>query len=495
VTLLRVSWHPIRYRLLLMFSLVLPAGCAGASPSGNVEDRAPPLQGGSTATVGGAPVSSGTSSVGGTAPAVGGGGVGGSSSAGTAGASGEAAAGQGGSGGANSTGGAPVGGTGSPGWVGTWVTSQQLTEPANLPPSPGLTESSLRQVVRVSIGGKRLRVRFSNEYGTAPVTLKKVHCAVSSGGSSITAATDRELAFQGAASVTIPAKAAVFSDAFDFSLAPLSALAVSIQFGATSSDVTGHPGSRTTSYLQAGDAVAAASFSSAATADHWYVLSGIDVMAESSSHAVVILGDSITDGRGSTTNGNDRWTDALAERLQNNAGTSAVGVLNQGIGGNAVLSGGLGPPATARFEADVLKQSGVRWLIVFEGVNDIGDGATASALIAAYQQFVSKARGAGLLAFGATILPFKGNVYYSADHEAARTTVNEWIRQPGNFDATIDLDAAVRDPANPDTLLAAYDSNDHLHLNPAGYKKLAEAINLMRFEDNALNAFAPGRLP
>jgi lysophospholipase L1-like esterase len=486
----------MRSWLLLAFCLVL-VGC-GASPSGNADDGASPPQGGSAATSGGAPAGSGTTSTGGVAAvagAGGAGGVGGSSGGSTAGASGNGAAGQAGGGGANSSGGAPIGGTASQDWVGTWATSQQLTEPANLPPSPGLTDNSLRQVVRVSIGGKRLRLRFSNEYGTAPVTLQKVHCAASSGGSSITVGTDRELAFQGAASVTIPAKAAVFSDAFDFALAPLSALAVSIHFGSTSSDVTGHPGSRTTSYLQAGDAVAAASFASAATADHWYILSGIDVMADSSSHAVVILGDSITDGRGSTTNGNDRWTDALAQRLQVNAGTSGVGVLNQGIGGNAVLNGGLGPTATARFDADVLKQSGVRWLIVFEGVNDIGGGALASDLIGAYQQFVGKAHGAGLLAFGATILPFKGNSYYSAEHEAARTTVNEWIRQPGNFDATIDLDAAVRDPAKPDTLLLAYDSDDHLHLNPAGYKKLAEAVDLTRFQNAMPNVFAPAEVP
>jgi lysophospholipase L1-like esterase len=484
------SWLPP-----LFCCLLLPA-CSTA-PSGDGGDRAPTLQGGSAGTSGAAPASSGMASTGGAGGTGGVGGAGGSASGGggSAGSAGNAAAGQAGGGGAEASGGAPVGGTGNQAWVGTWVTSQQLTEPANLPPSPGLTDNSLRQVVRVSIGGKRLRLRFSNEYGTAPVTLKKVHCAVSSGGSSTTAGTDRELAFQGAASVTIPANAAVFSDAFDFSLAPLSTLAVSINFGATSSDVTGHPGSRTTSYLQAGDAVAAASFSSAATTDHWYILSGVDVMADSSSRAVVILGDSITDGRGSTTNGNDRWTDVLAQRLQTNPGTSGVGVLNQGIGGNAVLSGGLGPTATARFDADVLKQSGVRWLIVFEGVNDIGTDAAANDLIGAYQQFVSKAHGAGLLAFGATILPFKGHSYYTAEREAARTTVNDWIRAPGNFDATIDLDAAVRDPAKPDTLLAAYDSTDHLHLNPAGYKKLADAVDLTRFENGTSNAFARIEVP
>ena len=410
---------------------------------------------------------------GGASPVTGGAGSGGQ----LGGSGGDAAGGAGGA--------SPVAGSAGQGWVGTWATAQQLTETANNPPAPGLADNTLRQIVRVSIGGKRLRLRFSNEYGSAPVTLKKVHCAVamSAGASTITAGTDKELAFEGAASVTIPAKAAVFSDPFDFALGPLSTLAVSINFGAVSSDVTGHPGSRTTSYLQAGDQVAAASLTGA-TADHWYVLAGVDVMADSTSHAVVILGDSITDGRGSTTNGNDRWTDALAQRLQANASTAAIGVINKGIGGNNVLSDGLGPPATARFEADVLKQSGARWLIVFEGVNDLGaaTATTANSLIGAYQQFVSKAHGANMLAFGATILPFKGHSHYTPEHETARTTVNDWIRKPGNFDAVLDLDAVVRDSAQPDTLAAAYDSGDHLHLTPTGYKKLAESVDLTLFK-------------
>jgi lysophospholipase L1-like esterase len=388
-----------------------------------------------------------------------------------------------GSGGGGTSGAAGAAGQGAS-WVGTWASAQQLTEEANEPPEPGLTGNTLRQIVRVSIGGQRLRLRFSNRYGTTPVTLNRARCAVSSGGNAIDASTDSELRFDGAASVSIPAGQSVLSDALDFALAPLSKLAVSIHFGATSDAITGHPGSRTTSYLQAGDAASAASLPSAVTTDHWYVLSGIDVMSDESPGSIAVLGDSITDGRGSTTNGNDRWTDFLAQRLQNNATTSAVGVLNVGIGGNAVVSGGLGPTAVARFDSDVLAQSGVRWLIVLEGVNDIGESTApgvAEALIAAYQQFVSKAHAAGLLAYGATILPFDGHSHYSADHEAARQSVNAWIRAPGNFDAVIDLEAAVRDPAEPDALLPAYDSGDHLHLNPSGYQRLAEAVDLAMF--------------
>jgi lysophospholipase L1-like esterase len=343
----------------------------------------------------------------------------------------------------------------------------------------------LRQVVHVSIGGTRLRLRFSNEYGSSPVTLKAVHVAASAGTSAINASTDKALSFSGSASVTIAAKQAVFSDPFDFQLMPLSNIAVSIAFGTTSNDITGHPGSRTTSYIATGDAASSATLSSPATTDHWYILSGIDVAADSSTRALVALGDSITDGRGSTTNGNDRWPDFLAKRMQMNSATAKIGMLNQGIGGNTVLSGGLGPTATARFEGDVVKQAGVRWLIVFEGVNDIGNASngasTASSLINAYKSFVSKARAASIKAFGATITPFNGNGYYSGDHESARKTVNDWIRAAGNFDAVIDFDAAVRDPNKQDMLLKTYDSGDGLHLNPTGYQKLADTVDLALF--------------
>lgn len=521
----------MRRLLVLPVGILLLAACSDDNRGSSSSGGAPNTSGGSSAaaqggvsgsnSVAGAPSQggSGASSGGmgnGGAPAGGAGGsannsggkdsVAGSSSGGTAG-NGSATGGSFGSGGANSggapsaqggssgsagranSGGSASAGTGSGGssssndsWVGTWVTAQQLVEEANKPPSPGLSNNTLRQIVHVSIGGTRLRLRFSNEYGTSPVTLKKVHVATSAGTSAITASTDKELSFGGSASVTIAAKQAVVSDAFDFALMPLSNLAVSIAFGTTSNDITGHPGSRTTSFIATGDAVSSATLSSPTTTDHWYILSGIDVAADSSAHALVALGDSITDGRGSTTNGNDRWPDLLAKRLQNNTTTAKIGMLNQGIGGNTVLSGGLGPTATSRFDGDVLKQSGVRWLIVFEGVNDIGNSSngasTASSLINAYKQFVSKAHGAGLKAFGATITPFNGNSYYSTDHESARKTVNEFIRGAGNFDALIDFDAAVRDPSKQDTLLKMYDSGDGLHLNPTGYQKLADTVDL-----------------
>lgn len=370
-------------------------------------------------------------------------------------------------------------------WIGTWVTAQQLTEERNNPPAPGLSNNTLRQVVHVTLGGSKLRVQFSNAYGSSPVTIKAVHIAASKGGSTIDTATDKALTFQGASSITIPAGKAVYSDTLDFDVKPLSNLAVSIYFGETSPAVTGHPGSRTTSYIQTGDAVTAADMASAVKTDHWYILSGIDLWLDDSYACVAVMGDSITDGRGSDTNGNNRWPDNLARRLQANPDTAKIGMLNQGIGGNAVVSGGLGPTALKRFKHDVLEQNGVRWVIILHGVNDLGgskDKKVADDLIAAYEQFIDKAHAQKILVYGVPILPFGGSFYDSEEHEAARQTVNKWVRTSGKFDAIIDLDAAVRDPADPNKLLPAYDTGDHLHLNVAGYQKMAEAIDLDLFK-------------
>ena len=373
-----------------------------------------------------------------------------------------------------------TGGSSSGSWVGTWSGAPQLTESANLPPA-SLSNSALRQVVHVSRGGSQVRVRLSNEFGNGPVTLKSAHVAVCNAApvnSSIDTASDRALAFSGNAGVTIAQGQAVWSDSLDFTLAALSNLAVTVAFGATPSNVTGHPGSRTTSYLQSASSnVSAASMSSALTTEHWYILSGVDVLTDA--RAVVALGDSITDGRGSTTNGNDRWPDALARRLQS-SGNTKVAILNQGIGGNTVTSGGLGPTASSRFSRDVLGQTGVRWVIVFEGVNDIGSGVSAASITSAYDSMIAQARAKGLRIYGGTITPFGANAYYTAAHENVRQSVNTYIRS-GKFDGFIDFDAAVRDSSNPPKLQAAYNSGDGLHLNPAGYQKLADTVNLALF--------------
>jgi lysophospholipase L1-like esterase len=229
--------------------------------------------------------------------------------------------------------------------------------------------------------------------------------------------------------------------------------------------------------------------------DHWYQISGIDVLAPPVSASIVALGDSITDGHASTTNGNDRWTDVLAERLQASPADRNIGVLNQGIGGNHLLTDGLGPNTLARFNRDVLAQSGVRWLIVFEGVNDLGGltrtGEVSPAehallvhrILGAYQQIIVRAHAQGIRVIGATITPYTGSDYYHPGprSEADREAINQWIRTPGNFDAVIDLDKAMRDPQQPERLLPAYDCGDHLHPSPAGYRAMGDAVPLSLF--------------
>jgi len=374
-------------------------------------------------------------------------------------------------------------------WVGTWSTAEQLVELRNMPPAPGLSHTTLRQVVRVSLGGDSLRVRFSNEFSSMPVTLNAVHIAISAGGSAIDPESDQALSFDGKSEVTVRAGTAVMSDPFRFVLKPRSDVTITIYFGDTSPDVTGHPGSRTTSYLLPGNEVSTKDLPGAVQTEHWYVINGIDVVAPDSAAAVVVLGNSITDGRGSGTNKQDRWPDELARRLQGNPDTRNVAVLNEGIGGNCVLRQCLGPSALNRFERDVMNQSGVRWLVILEGINDIGQlrGAKAAEevvhdLIAAYEQMIDSAHAKGVRVYGATLTPFGGSFYDSPDRQTAWKKLNDWIRTSGRFDAVIDLDAAVHDPANPLHLLPAADSGDHLHPSETGHRMMAEAVDLKLFK-------------
>ena len=374
-------------------------------------------------------------------------------------------------------------------WVGTWSTAPQLVEPRNMPPEPGLSHNTLRQIVRVSIGGDSLRMRFSNEFGSSPVILNAVHIAVSKGGGIIDPSTDKTLRFKGKQGVTIQQGTAVACDPFRFNLKPGSDAAITIYFGDTSPDVTGHPGSRTTSYLVTGDEASAENLSDAVKTEHWYIINTINVLAPKSAAAVAVLGNSITDGRGSGTNKQNRWPDELARRLQKNPDTREVAVLNEGIGGNCVLRKCLGPSAMDRFKRDVLDQNGVHWLIILEGINDIGQvhGPEAAAevandLIKAYEKMIDNAHAKGILVYGATMLPFGGSFYDSPDRESAWETVNKWIRNSGRFDAVIDLDAALQDPANPLHLLPEADSGDHLHPSEAGHRMMAEAVDLMLFK-------------
>lgn len=372
-------------------------------------------------------------------------------------------------------------------WVGTWATAPQLVETSNMPPSPGLTNNSLRQVVRVSIGGDTLRVRFSNEFSTSSVTMKSVQIAVSTGGNTINVATNKELKFNGTSEVTMNAGVAVTSDPIAFNLTPRMDVAITIYYGQTSTTVTGHPGSRTTSYIIAENTTTTTDFTGAVTTDHWYNINVIDVLAPSTAACVAILGNSITDGRGSTTNMQNRWPDVFSEALLRDSSTQHEGVLNLGIGGNSVLSGGLGPTGISRYDRDILNQQGVRWAIVFEGVNDIGGVRSASAatttannLIAAYKQMIVKAHTKNIRIYGGTILPFKGNSYYNQYSEVCRNTVNQWIRTKGNYDGCIDFDKTMRNPQDTTRLVSTY-QNDGLHPDAAGYKTMGESIDLNLF--------------
>lgn len=373
-------------------------------------------------------------------------------------------------------------------WVGTWTTAEQLVEPHNLPPAPGLSGNSLREIVQVSVGGKKIRLKFSNEHSKAPTEITSVDIAYAQTAGAkpdIVDGTTKTLTFAGKKGVTIQPGEYVTSDPIKFKLAGRQNVAITIHYGQCDNKVvTGHPGSRTSSYLAEGNTC---DFSSAQRTDHWYTLCGIDVVGSKKTRAVAILGNSITDGRGSTTNEQNRWADNLSRALLANKATADVAVLNLGIGGNCVLRGGLGPTASRRFDRDIMQQEGVKYIIIFEGINDLGgsrNGAeTAKGLIEAYQKMINTAHERGIKVYGATITPFKGNNYYSPDHEAARTTVNEWIRTSGQFDAVIDLDKTMRDPDDPQAMQRRFlFENDFLHYNAEGYRVMGESIDLSLFE-------------
>lgn len=362
-------------------------------------------------------------------------------------------------------------------WVGAWMAAPQLTEPGNLPPAPGFVDTTVRQIVRLTLAGRKLRVRLSNEFGTVPLTFTGVQVARARGESRIAAETNRALTFHGAPSVTVPPGTPVLSDVLDFPVTALSDLAITLHLRTTTQAITGHPGSRCTSYLQPGNQVSAPDLLGAVKVDHWYFISGIEVLANKNAAAIVTLGDSITDGRGSPTNGNGRWPDYLARRLQADRRTRSIAVLNAGIGGNCVISGGLGPSALARFDRDVLAQPGVRWLVIFEGINDLGGkSAGAADLIAAYEQLAARAQAHGIKVYGATILPCGKSFYYTPELERERQAINQWVRTTRALDAFLDFDGALRDPQNPTQLSPAAESNDHLHPEKLGYKVLAESI-------------------
>jgi len=382
-------------------------------------------------------------------------------------------------------------------WIVSWAASQQIPEPQNALPSEDLRDATVRQIFHLSVGGPVLRVHVSNAFGTQALHFSGVHIArpLTAASAAIDPTTDKALTFSGNPDVTVPPGAEYISDPIDYPVRSLSDLAVTFHLDAPPATETGHPGSRATSYYAHGDVLSSPGLAEARHVDHWYQVSAIDVLTEAKGASVVVLGDSITDGHGATTNGNDRWTDIFAARLQASPKTSSVGVSNQGIGGNHLLTDGLGPNALARFDRDVLAQAGVRWLIMLEGVNDLGGLARTgevplgehtkrtSQVLHAYEQIIARAHAHGIRVIAATITPYEGSDYYHPGplSEADRQAVNQWIRAPGHFDDVIDFDAVVRDPHQPDRLLPVFDCGDHLHPSPAGYKAMGESIPLTLF--------------
>ncbi|MBP5537735.1 MAG: SGNH/GDSL hydrolase family protein [Bacteroidales bacterium] len=365
-------------------------------------------------------------------------------------------------------------------WVTTWATAQQIAEPHNNPPIP-LAGETLRQIVQVSIGGSEIRLRFSNRFSQEDLELVHVDIAeAQSEGASpdIFPDTSKSLTFNGKESITIKAGEEVFSDPVRFRLKERMNVAITITYGkAPANIITGHPGSRTTSYFLGKNT----------TTDHWYTIESIQVKAGRKAGAIAVLGDSITDGRGTTTNGQNRWTDNLSKRLLANWRTRKLSVLNLGLGGNCVfLEGGNGPVARSRYQHDLLDMEGVKYIILFEGVNDLGtckDGmATAEELILTFTEITSKAHARGIKVIGATVMPFKHNRYYNESREQGRQRLNNWIRTGGVVDGLIDFDAAMSGKEEPDALNPIYlFENDWLHPNAQGYMVMGDCIDLNLF--------------
>ena len=378
-------------------------------------------------------------------------------------------------------------------WVGTWACSP--LHPARLADASTMQQAdsgkqgvTIREVAHVSGGGDTLRVRFSNLFGTGPLVIGTADIATTAQGSALVPGTDHAITFHGQPSVSIPAGALAFSDPIPLKAAPLSNLTVSFYLPNPSGPITEHQLANATSYHAPGNAVSQIELQSPTTVNTWEYLNGIDVLTSNKDSAIVTLGDSITDGAYSSLNANDRWPDELARRLQADAKYRNFSIVNEAISGNRLLLDGAGPNALSRFDRDVIAQSGAKYLIILEGINDIGtlerdanDHTTAADLILALDQLVERAHTHGILVIGATLTPYKGAGYYSDTGEAVRKAVNEWIRTSHTFDGVVDFDAAVRDPDHPGTFLPKYEHGDHLHPDDAGYKAMGDAIDLKLF--------------
>jgi lysophospholipase L1-like esterase len=387
------------------------------------------------------------------------------------------------------TGGAPEGLH----WLATWGASMQAPTTADTASEFGFANETIRQIVLSSIGGSEVRVRFSNLYGTAPLMIGRATVAIAGTGAWVAAGSIRQLTFGGDTSVVIPPGAELYSDPVTLAVRPLSRLSISVYLPRTTGPATGHGGSRETNFLATGPHVTDEGPGAFwRKLGGWYFIDGVDVIAAARDRgAIVAIGDSITAGVGSSMNGFANWPDDLARRLATLTGPS-LSVVDEGIGGNRVLNNSpcCGDSAISRFDLDVLAQTGVRDVILFEGINDIGFGhstnpltvpntpVTADEIIAGYKQLISAAHAAGLQIFGATLLPYKGAHYWNAAGEVERETVNRWILTSGAFDGVINFASVVADPTDPLRLNPSFDSHDHLHPNDAGYEAMADAIDI-----------------
>ena len=360
----------------------------------------------------------------------------------------------------------------------TWSSSQYLTESNNLPPIP-LSSNSIRQIVHISIPGQIIRLKLSNRVGDSALEIKAVTLAnsASQGSGEIDLSTLTHLTFNGKEDTVIPAGSEMYSDPFEYPLEAQSEVSISIYFGEVPPRITSHAGSRTFSFIEKGNKINEKRFSPTFKTAHWYIIEAIEVSSSPTKKAVICYGDSITDGRGSTDDKQNRWTDVLSKKLYSNAGTKEVACVNAGIGATLVRNEG-----QERFERDVLNIKGSAYIIVLYGVNDIlFSMATTEQVISAYKILINKAHQKKKFIFGATILPFGKNSNWSQQKDKVRNEVNNWIRNAGKdkegFDYYFDFDKAVRDPNNERNLLNMYDCGDGLHPSPEGYQKMVEAID------------------
>jgi lysophospholipase L1-like esterase len=372
-------------------------------------------------------------------------------------------------------------------WVTAWTAAPDS-------PGPSLKTQTIRQIIRTSIAGSKVRIRLSNLFGTTPVTFGSVHVAKHESGSAIKAGTDRTVTFGGKSVVTIAPGTEALSDPVALSVSALEQLAVSFYLPNGAATSTIHSTAIQTAFIVSGDVSLQATFPKGETDNSRYFLTDVEVMAKPGAQTILIVGDSITDGVGSTEDGNARWPDALAERLQSNPKLTGIAVANSGISGNRILSDGvepyLGPSGLKRFERDALSKPNVRWILLFSGGNDISApfvlkdskaNVSAEQIIEGMKTLIKRAHQKGIKMIGATLTPKGGSKFFFEEGEIKRQQVNSWIRTSGAFDAFVDFDKLIGDPDLPQRMLTAYDSGDHIHPNDAGYKKMAALIDLSLF--------------